>query len=114
MTIWLDAQLSPHLAPWITENLGIECWSVSKLGMQDQEDAAIFEAARRAKVVVMTKDADFVRLLETHGPPPSVIWVTCGNTSNEHLREILVEGLPTAAKLIEDGEPLVEITDKIN
>jgi hypothetical protein len=26
----------------------------------------------------MTKDADFVELLEQHGPPPQVVLVTCG------------------------------------
>ena len=32
MRIWVDAQLSPHLAPWLTERLGIEADSVRRLG----------------------------------------------------------------------------------
>jgi predicted nuclease of predicted toxin-antitoxin system len=36
----------------------------------------------------MTKDGDFVDLLDQHGAPPQVILVTCGNTSNARLRQI--------------------------
>ena len=57
----------------------------------------------------MTKDSDFVLLLDRLGPPPQVIWVTCGNTSNARLREILTNTLPKALELLDAGERLVEI-----
>ena len=31
---------------------------------------------------MITKDRDFVELLGRLGPPPKIIWITCGNTSN--------------------------------
>ncbi|WP_439484267.1 DUF5615 family PIN-like protein [Cyclobacterium plantarum] len=34
---------------------------------------------RSADVVVMSKDDDFVQMLEKNGPPPKLIWITCGN-----------------------------------
>lgn len=58
---------------------------------------------------MMTKDSDFVKLLEELGPPPQVIWLTCGNTSNARLKQILTKALPQAVILLESGEPLVEI-----
>ena len=60
----------------------------------------------------MSKDRDFVALLERHGPPPQVIWMTCGNTSNQRLRDVLRRSLPETVKLLEDGEALVEIGDR--
>lgn len=60
-------------------------------------------------MVLMTKDSDFLELLERFGPPPQVLWVTCGNTSNARLRQILQSALPTTLELLERGEPLVEI-----
>ena len=66
---------------------------------------------REAGAVVLTKDTDFSLLLERLGPPPQVLWVTCGNTSNAHLRGVLAATLPNALELLEAGEPLVEITD---
>jgi predicted nuclease of predicted toxin-antitoxin system len=58
----------------------------------------------------MTKDRDFVDLVEQYGSPPQVIWLTCGNTSNARLKEILTATLPDALELLRSGERLVEIT----
>jgi predicted nuclease of predicted toxin-antitoxin system len=60
-------------------------------------------------VVIMTKDSDFVRILDEQGPPPQVIWVTCGNTSNARLKRVLTTTLPKALDLLQAGERLVEI-----
>ncbi|HEY9887089.1 MAG TPA: DUF5615 family PIN-like protein, partial [Candidatus Obscuribacterales bacterium] len=62
------------------------------------------------KAVVMTKDSDFVDLVERLGSPPQIIWLTCGNTSNARLREIFSKTLPRALELLAAGETLVEIS----
>src|SRR3990172_4082454 len=111
MILWLDAQLPPALAAWITASFGIPTQSVRDLQLREAKDPEIFQAARDAKAVVMTKDADFVELVERLGPPPQVLWVTCGNTTNARLRQILSQCLPAAIPLLESGEPLIEITD---
>lgn len=59
----------------------------------------------------MTKDSDFAQLLDQHGPPPKVIWVTCGNTSNARMRTILRTSLRSAIQLLRTEE-LVEISDR--
>jgi predicted nuclease of predicted toxin-antitoxin system len=111
MIIWVDAQLSPALAPWITERFDIECYSVRYLGLRDAADEEIFRAARERSAVVMTKDADFVRLLDRYGPPPQVLWITLGNTSNARMRDVLERHLIAAVELLSAGEPLVEISE---
>jgi predicted nuclease of predicted toxin-antitoxin system len=83
--------------------------AIRDLGLRDAEDKEIFEAARRENASVMTKDSDFVLLLDRLGAPPQVIWVTCGNTSNARLKEILTNTLSKAVELLESGEELVEI-----
>ena len=65
-----------------SSNYAVSAVAIRDLGLRDAEDKEIFEAARQEKAVVMTKDSDFVLLLDKLGPPPQVIWVTCGNTSN--------------------------------
>jgi predicted nuclease of predicted toxin-antitoxin system len=111
MTIWIDARLSPSLAEWITNTFGIPSKAVGDLGLRDAKDFPIFQAARQARAIVLTKDdADFVHLLEQHGPPPKVLWLTCGNTSNQHLRRILYATFAQSLRLLEAGESLVEIT----
>ncbi len=111
MTIWLDAQLSPVIAPWIAANFSVEAVAARDLGLRDAEDEEIFAAAKAASVVVMTKDSDFLELLERLGPPPQVIWLTCGNTSNARLKQIFTTTLQDAIDLLEVDERLVEISD---
>lgn len=110
MTIWVDAHLSPAIATWITSTFGIEAIALRDLGLRDAEDPEIFEAAKAQKAVVMTKDSDFVDLVERLGSPPQIIWLTCGNTSNAKLREILSKTLLRALELLAAGETLVEIS----
>lgn len=108
MTLWIDAHLSPAIAVWITNTLGVEAAALRDLGLREAEDPEIFAAARAAEAIVMTKDSDFVDLAERLGPPPKIIWLTCGNTSNARLREILSATLLKSLELLSTDETLVE------
>lgn len=113
MKIWIDAQLSPATAAWINRNFDdIEAESVGSLGLRDALDHQIFRQARQQEVVIMSKDRDFLKLIEQHGPPPQIIWITCGNTSNAKMKQILSASLPKTKELLEKGEAMVEISDK--
>ena len=105
--------MSPQVASWITDNFGVEAHPLSELGMLGATDKRIFEEARQAGVVIVTKDSDFSKLVERMGPPPQILWVTFGNTSNAGLRELFRNALPSALNLLEHGEPLVEISDSL-
>jgi predicted nuclease of predicted toxin-antitoxin system len=112
MIVWVDAQLPPALATWLRETFGIDAVAVRDVGLREAADEEIFQAARAANAVVVTKDADFIALVERLGPPPQIVWVTCGNTSNARLREVSSRAWPDAQALLEKGEPLVEISDR--
>jgi predicted nuclease of predicted toxin-antitoxin system len=109
MIFWIDAHLPPALAPWITQEFGIEAYSATYLGLRDADDITIFQAAREASAVVMTKDADFLELQMRLGTPPQIILVTLGNTTNRNMREILQKQMPIILEFLEKGEPIVEI-----
>ena len=108
--IWVDAQLAPAVADWITKQTDHPAQAVRVLGLQRAADIEIFQAARQANAIILTKDADFVDLLEQRGPPPQIIWLTCGNTSTAALQTVLQERLPQALALLRSGESLVEIS----
>jgi predicted nuclease of predicted toxin-antitoxin system len=110
--IWVDAHLSPAVARWIASDLGHPAQSVRDLGLRHAKDHQIFAAAKLAKAIVLTKDADFAEMVDRLGPPPAVVWLTCGNTSNAALRIILKTTLPRALQLIAQGEKLVEISGR--
>jgi predicted nuclease of predicted toxin-antitoxin system len=111
MNIWLDAQLSPKLSHWLTVQFAVEAKAVRDLGLRDAEDKDIFFAAKQANAIMMTKDSDFIDLLERYDVPPQVIWITCDNTSNQYLKQILLKTFPQVLTLLASGEKLVEISD---
>jgi predicted nuclease of predicted toxin-antitoxin system len=70
MTIWVDAQLPPAIAVWISARYEVAAVAVRDIGLRDASDDDIFQHARASSVVVMSKDRDFVDLVGRHGPPP--------------------------------------------
>ena len=108
-TIWIDAHLSPAIATWITQIFRVQAFSLRDLGLRDAEDAEIFQTAKVQQVIFMTKDSDFVDLVERLDAQPQIILLTCGNISNVRLKEILGATLPQALELLQAGERLVEI-----
>ena len=110
MTIWVDSQLSPVIAEWLAKEFSIEAKALRDIGLRDAEDEEIFYAARKhEQVIILSKDIDFVKLIEAHGTPPFLIWLICGNTSNEKLKEILSPRLKEIIELFLQGESIVEV-----
>ena len=107
--IWLDAHLSPRVARWIEETLGQQAEALRDKGLRDAEDETIFEKAKSEQAIILTKDKDFADLVKRLGAPPAVIWLRCGNTSEENLKHLLESHLQEALNYIHGGEPLVEI-----
>ncbi|MCX8085780.1 MAG: DUF5615 family PIN-like protein [Rhodocyclaceae bacterium] len=109
MKFWVDAQLPPALASWLAMQFGVEAKSLRDLGLRDAADAVIFEAARREGVVVISKDGDFVDLVSRHGPPPQLLWVTCGNVTNRELQRVFGKTFTLAQEALSAGQAIVEI-----
>ncbi len=108
MTLIVDAQLSPKLASWIEEKFSLKAYSVRDIGLRDASDETIFKKAHELSV---TKDIDFLKLQDKLGVPPQVIWIRCGNTTNDRMKAILNRTFPNIIKLIKSGERFVEIKD---
>ena len=109
MKLLLDAQLSPFITHWIEANFEVECISFHHLNWQTTEDEEAFLKAKEMDALVVTKDEDFIGLLKKHKAPPKIIWLTCGNTSNNRLKEILSSNLNEALELLQSND-LVEIS----
>lgn len=78
MRIWIDAHISPGIAAWLNETFDYEAHSLRGLGLRDADDLTIFMKAKEAGVIFVTKDSDFVDLIETRGSPPKVILLKRG------------------------------------
>ena len=106
--LWLDAQLPPQLAAWLCTELGHDAHAVRNLGLRSAEDRTIFLQARNADAILLSKDVDFVELVGRLGSPPKLIWLTCGNVSNDALRILLSLRLDAALKVLESDD-VVEV-----
>ena len=84
------------MAIWVTDTFAIEAFSLRDIGLRDAKDIEIFESAKIANVIIMTKDSDFVDLVCRLGIPPQILWLTCGNVTNRNLRQLLRITLPDA------------------
>jgi predicted nuclease of predicted toxin-antitoxin system len=109
LRVWVDAQLPPAMAGWLAAEPGVEAQHTFAIGLLGASDQQIWDAARDERVIVVSKDSDFVDLVQRHGPPPQIVWVTTGNATNTVLRELVRVAWPRAIPLLQAGEPLVEL-----
>lgn len=108
--IWIDAQFPPQIAQWINDTFHLPCKAIRDLGLRDADDKTIFLEAKKAGAIIVTKDSDFIHLIKSLNPPPKVIWLTCGNTSNQKLKEMLAKHLLNALEILKN-ESIIEIAD---
>ena len=109
LKLWIDAQLPPALTSWIATRFGVEASNLDAVGLRHAHDARIFAALGEPGNVIVSKDEDFVDMVARLGPPPQVLWITCGNVTNRVLHTLLAAGLPNGLDLLNRGEPIVEI-----
>jgi predicted nuclease of predicted toxin-antitoxin system len=100
MKILLDANISWKLVNKLTLIFG-ECVHVDLIGLPvPAEDNDIWNYALKNGFIIITKDNDFLDLLDIKGCPPKVVLLKTGNNSSKALAELLIN-----AKLkIEDME----------
>jgi predicted nuclease of predicted toxin-antitoxin system len=111
LTFWLDAHISSDLASYLGSQFKIIVKSTQEIDLHEAKDHVIYAAGRRFnRIVVVTKDEDFVELVERLGSPPQVVWLTVGNTTNMELRLILSTTFAMAIDRLMAGAPIVEIS----
>jgi predicted nuclease of predicted toxin-antitoxin system len=110
MTFWLDAHLDPALCTWLGYKFKITAKALREIGLRDEEDIVLIQAAQRiGNIVIVTKDEDFSEYIATHGSPPQVLWLRCGNLSTLEMQAWLESEFPTALQRLQAGEACVEI-----
>jgi predicted nuclease of predicted toxin-antitoxin system len=105
MRFVVDAQLPPQLAGWLKAR-GHEAEHVGdRLGLLASDLAIVAHAALG---VIVSKDADFVSLLESQNNPPQLLWIRIGNTTNRALFDELDKQWPRIEAELHRGAPIVE------
>jgi predicted nuclease of predicted toxin-antitoxin system len=103
----IDAQLPPALSKWISGR-GHEAKHVFEIALHTASDPAIWEHARTANAIIISKDEDFVArwLFE---PQVRFIWIRKGNCSNQALIAWLEPLWVETLRRLEQGEQFIEL-----
>ena len=98
MKLLLDANISWKLVKILKHPFG-ECVHVDSIGLKvPAEDVDIWNYALENEYIIITKDNDFIDLLEKNGFPPKVVLLRTENSSTQALAELLIN----AKQMIED------------
>ena len=109
MKILLDANISWKLTAALIPVFG-ECEHVDLIGLDvPAEDTAIWNYALKNGYIIITKDSDFVDLLDLKGFPPKIVLLKTGNNSSKALIELLLKTKMEIEKLEKGNYGLLEI-----
>ena len=109
MKILLDANISWKLTNVLKPIFG-ECAHVDLIGLNvPADDIDIWDYALENGYTIVTKDNDFIDLLELRGFPPKVVLLKTGNNSSKALAELLINIKPMIEDLENNNYGLLEI-----
>jgi predicted nuclease of predicted toxin-antitoxin system len=109
MKILLDANISWKLTNVLKPIFG-ECTHVDFIGLKvPAQDIDIWNYALNNGYIIITKDTDFVNLLETNDFSPKVVLLKTGNNSSKALMELLINMKPMIEDLEKNDYGLLEI-----
>jgi predicted nuclease of predicted toxin-antitoxin system len=85
---------------------------MSDAELGEAEDNRIWAYAKQVNPIIITKDENFIVLasFDPNGPP--IVWVRLGNTTIQALLFWFEPFLPTILSSLEEGNKLVELTNR--
>ena len=109
--IWLDNHISPIIAKWLKDDLGVEVKSSYILQLYDLSDVEIYQKAKEyGKIILISKDSDLDQIVSLNGSPPKLIVLKMGNCDNRILFSLLKDNLQKAIRLLFDfNKDIIEI-----
>ncbi len=109
--IWLDNHISPIIAKWLKDDLGLIVKSSYTLQLEKLKDLEIYRKAKDyGNVIIVSKDSDLNEIVSLHGSPPKLIILKVGNCDNKILFILLKNNLEKAIRLLFDfNQDIIEI-----
>jgi predicted nuclease of predicted toxin-antitoxin system len=89
MKLLLDENLSLRIVPFLQTDFPGSSQVVLE-GLQQSDDAAIWQYAKANGFVIVSKDSDFQEISVLRGAPPKVIWLRSGNSSKASVVSLLM------------------------
>jgi predicted nuclease of predicted toxin-antitoxin system len=109
MKLLLDANISWKLINSLSPVFG-ECTHVDLIGLAvPAKDIDIWNYALENGYIIITKDNDFLDLLELKGFPPKVVLIKTGNNGSKILTDLIIDTKPKIEDLENNNYGLLEV-----
>ncbi|NJD67439.1 MAG: hypothetical protein C3F12_02150 [Candidatus Methylomirabilota bacterium] len=108
MKFLIDNQLPIALSRFL-QTQGLESRHVMELGLDEASDLEIWRYADAEDYVIVSKDEDFLHLVNLGAGGPSVVWVRLGNCRKGPLLDAFARVLPEILSALQGGQKVVEI-----
>ncbi|MDR2865033.1 MAG: DUF5615 family PIN-like protein [Spirochaetaceae bacterium] len=112
MKILLDANISWKSTKILSPILG-ECLHVDNIGITvPARDIDIWNYAKKNEFIMITKDNDFIDLLEIKGYPPKIVLLKTGNNSSKALVQLIINSKKLIQELNENDYGILELINR--
>lgn len=108
MNFLVDNQLPAALARFLSA-AGHPAQHVLDVTLNEADDRPIWDYAKTHSLIVISKDEDFVHLVQRPGEAGRLLWVRIGNCRNESLLTAFESALAKIEQSFAAGQRLVEL-----
>ena len=85
MKLLFDQNISFRIIQMLDLPVFAECRHVQTVGLNDRNDADIWQFAKQQGFTIVTFDSDFFDILVVRGFPPKIIWFRTGNLTTSKI-----------------------------
>jgi predicted nuclease of predicted toxin-antitoxin system len=89
MKLLFDQNISFRILRLLPEIFS-DCQQVRTVGLQNCNDAAIWQFAKQNNFTIVTFDADFFDISLLQGFPPKIVWLRTGNLTTAEIAERII------------------------
>jgi predicted nuclease of predicted toxin-antitoxin system len=82
--------------------------------LDSSDDQVIWEFAKAAGFVIVSKDSDFRQLSFLYGHPPKTIWLRIGNAPTKTAADLLINNADAIAAFVDDTEAALLVLPSID
>jgi len=103
MKLLFDQNISFRVLRLLPDSFA-DCRHVRSVGLNDCDDAKIWQYAKQNGFTVVTFDADFFDISILKGFPPKIIWFRTGNLTTSEIAESIILNYANIATFIDNPD----------